>query len=417
MKLIKTTLKNGLRVVKVPMQGTETVTAIVLVGTGSKHEKKETSGLSHFLEHMMFKGTKKRPSTKILTEILDRVGGVYNAFTGEEYTGYWIKVDSSHSDLALDVLSDMLLNSKIPSGEIEREKGVILEEIKMYQDRPMDYVGELWEKLLYGNQPAGWPIIGNKKTVTSFKRKDFVKYFGDQYKAENMVVVLAGNVGKLNVEKYFGSVKSGEFGGKPEVKVNQKKPGVLVYKKAVDQTHLIVGFRAYNLFHKDRYALTLLASILGGMMSSRIWLSVRERQGLAYSVRTMADMSTDCGSLLTQAGVGHSKVEQAVSAIMKEYKKIRDKKVSKSELDKAKENLRGKLLIGMEASDAVATSFAMQEVLTGKLVTPKQIINRVNKVTPSDIQRVARDVFKEDGLNLCMITNEERGNLDKLLKV
>ena len=232
-----------------------------------------------------------------------------------------------------------------------------------------------------------------------------------------MVVVLAGNIGALNVEKYFGGVKSGESGGKPEVKINQKKPAVLVYKKAVDQTHLVVGFRAYNLFHKDRYALVLLASILGGMMSSRIWLSVRERQGLAYSVRTMADMSTDCGSLLTQAGVGHAKVEQAIGAIMKEYKLIRDKKVSKSELDKVKENLKGKLLIGMEASDAVATSFAMQEVLVGKTVTPKQIINRVNKVTPDDIQRVARDIFKESGLNLCMITNKERKNIDKLLVV
>lgn len=396
MKIIKSKLENGIRLVEAPMPGTETVTVLVLVRTGARNEAKDIAGISHFLEHLMFKGTKKRPNTKIISEELDRVGGVFNAFTGEEFTGYWAKVGKNHIDLVLDILSDMLENSLLKPSEIERERGVILEEIKMYKDMPMQYISRLFEKLLYGGQP----VIGNQKTVKSFKRQDFINYFDKQYKTQDIVICIAGNFGRIGRLPF--RFKAGKAQGKLEIREVQAKPKILLHKKQTDQTHLCLGVRAYGLFHPDRYALALIASILGGMMSSRMFISIRERQGLAYYIKTTIEQYTDCGYLVTQAGVDHNKIEQTISAIMKEYKKAG--RVSKLELDKAKENIKGKLLMGLESSDAVASFIAGQELLTGKILTPQQISARIDKVSPQDIKRVAEDIFQEDKLNLCLIT-------------
>lgn len=403
MRIIKSKLKNGARLIKIPMPSTETVTVLVLVGTGSKYESKEQAGISHFLEHLMFKGTKKRPTTLAISEELDKVGGVFNAFTGDEYTGYWAKMDKSHLVLALDIISDILQNSLFKSSEIERERGVILEEIKMYKDIPMQYVGQLFEKLLYGNQPAGRSIIGFAKNIRNFKRKDFIDYYNSQYKTDNIVICIAGNIEKLKDIKF--DFKSGKPKSKLAVREIQIKPNVFVHKKQTDQTHLCLGVRAYDMKHKDSYALSLLATILGGMMSSRMWISIREREGLAYYIKTSYERSTDTGYLVTQAGVDHNKIKKAVSAILNEYKKA--DKVSEKELNKAKENIKGKLLMGLESSDAVASFIANQELLTLKTLTPEQIIDKINKVTIYDIKRVAKDIFQNRNLNLCLITPKQ----------
>jgi len=414
MQINKSILENQLRLLTIPLAGTETVTVLVLVGTGSKHELEEQAGISHFLEHLMFKGTKKRPSTKIISEELDSVGGMFNAFTGNEATGYWVKSEKAHLNLALDVISDMLSSSKLENLEIDRERGVILEEIKMYQDIPQEYVGELFEKLLYENQPAGRPVIGYPKNIKSFTRKNFVDYLASQYKSSNIIIAIAGNFASadLNINKFFGSFKPGIIKDKPGVTENQDRPQEMVFLKKTDQTHLCLGFRAKNARHKDRYALMVLANVLGGMMSSRIWLSVRERQGLAYYVKTHYEKNSDTGYIVTQAGVAHNKIKPALNAILKEYANAH--KISLPELTKAKENLKGKLLINLEASEEVANFAAGQELLRQKILTPSQIIAKINKISSSDIERVAQETFQNKNLNLCLITPKKSSYLSPL---
>jgi len=418
----KSILKNGLRIITVPMKGTRAVTVLVLVGTGSKYEKKETNGLSHFLEHLFFKGTKKRPNTLALIEPLDRVGGTYNAFTGKEYTGFWAKVDFKHLDLVLDWVSDICLNSKLEEKEIKRERGVILQEIKMYLDTPTSYIKDLWEKLLYGNQPAGWLIIGEKENINSFGRKHLLDYRKNHYSAQNTVICVAGNIKSKKIEskikKYFKKIRKRIPAQKLKVIEKQKTPQALIYFKKTDQTHLCLGNRAYDLFHPLRYAQALLATILGGYMSSRLWISIRERKGLAYYIKTTSQNTTDTGYLVTQAGVDHQKVRAVINLILKEYKKIKNKKIKKSELQKAKDNLKGALALSLESSDTQTAFYAGQELLTRKILTPKEQFSKIDKVTTADILKVAKDIFQPQKLNLTLIgpfQNKEK--FKKLLKL
>ena len=416
----KTTLKNGLRIITVPSKNTKTAAVLVLVGAGSKYETKNINGISHFLEHMFFKGTKKYPSTLKLIEPLDKVGGHYNAFTSDEYTGYWAKVDASHFDLALNWVSDIYLNSKIEQKEINRERGTILQELNMKLDTPMNYIGDLWMNLLYGDQPAGWRVIGEEKTIKSVKRTQFIQYLEDHYSSRNTIIAVAGNINSDKVvgkiAKCFNSINNRVVTDKLPVIEKQNKPQALIYHKKTDQTHLHLGVRGYNVFHPDKYALSLLSVILGGNMSSRLWISVRERQGLAYYIGTGVDSSTDVGFLATRAGVDNQKVERAIKTILDEYKKIASIKISQAELRKAKDYIRGSSLISMEASDEKASFAAFQELLTGKILTLEQKLAKIEAVTVNDIQRVAQDIFRPEKLNLALIGPfKDKAKFDKLL--
>jgi len=418
----KTTLKNGLRIITVPARDTKTAAVLVLIKTGSKYETKEINGISHFLEHMLFKGTKKHPTTMKIIEPLDQIGGHYNAFTGQEYTGYWAKVDAGHLDLALDWVSDIYLNSKIEEKEINREKGTILQEINMILDNPVRHIEDLWIELLYGDQPAGWDVIGSVGTVKNMEKSQFVDYFKNHYSAKNTVVAVAGNINQERtidkIKKYFETINSRSVKGKLKVKEKQSKPECLINYKKTDQSHLILGVRAYNMFHPDRYALSLLGDILGGYMSSRLFISVRERQGLAYYISAGADMDTDIGVLAANAGVDNQKVDRAIKTILKEFKKISDKKVSQKELQKAKDHIKGSALIGMESSDAQASFYATQELLTNEILTLEEKLGKINKVTVDDIQRVAKDIFKPEKLNLALIGPfKDKNKFNKLLKI
>jgi len=420
----KTTLKNGLRILTMPQKNTEAVTALILVGTGSKYEKKETSGISHFLEHLLFKGTEKRPSQMAISEPLDRVGGVYNAFTGEEYTGFYAKVKSENFELALDVLSDIFLNSKIDQKEMEKEKGVIIEEINMHQDHPMSYVQILWSRLLYGDQPAGWDIAGTKETVSKITREDILRYMKSQYVAPNTLVCIAGKTPHSQkktiklAEGFFNKISGEGFLKKPAVLEKQNEPDCLLQRKETDQTHLCFGARGYHLFHKDKYAQEILAVILGGMMSSRLFAKIREELGLAYYISTGSSSCTDTGYLMTQAGVDNSKVEKAVSAIAQEYKRITEEKVPKEELEKAKENIKGKMALLLETSDAWASFYGLQEILENKILTSKEIFKQIDAVSENDILRVARDIFKPKNLNLALIGPfSDKAKFQKLLTI
>jgi len=418
----KTTLKNGLRIITVPAKNTKTAAVLVLVGTGSKYETKNINGLSHFLEHMLFKGTKKRPNTIRIVEPLDRIGGHYSAFTSQEYTGYWAKVDASHLDLALDWVSDIYINSLFNVKEIDRERGTILQEINMILDTPMHHVVYFWLKLLYGDQPAGWDIAGTENTVKSIQRNDFINYLKNHYSSKNTVIAVAGNINEKEtinkIKKYFQKINECKIKNKLSVKEKQNKPEVLIHYKETDQTHLILGARAYNMFHPDRYVLSILGDILGGYMSSRLFISIRERQGLAYYIKAGADMDTDVGYLAASSGVDNQKVDKAIKTILQEFKKITKQKVGSKELKKAKDHIKGSALIGMESSDARASFYASQELLTGKILTLEEKFSKIDKVTVNDIQRVAKDIFRPEKLNLALIGPfKDKNRFNKLLKI
>ncbi len=403
----KTTFKNGLRIITVPMKGTNTAAVLVVVGAGSRYETKKINGISHFLEHMHFKGTKKRPTAKAIAEELDAVGGEFNAATGAEETYFYAKVGAKHLDLALDVISDIFLNSTFKEKEINRERGVIIEEINMIKDTPMQYIGELFEKLLYGKETVGWNILGEKKNILKINREDFLNYINDHYVAKNTVVCVAGKMDEdqtiKKIKKYFTDIREKEPKKRKKIKENQKRPESLIQFKKTDQTHFCLGVRAYNLFQPEKYALNLLSVILGGNMSSRLFIKVREREGLAYYVRTNAETYTDTGYLVTQAGVDNKKVEKAIHIVLSEYKDIREKGVSEKELKKAKEYIKGKMLLEMESSDATAAFFANQEILTNKILTLKENFAKIDKVTVKDIQKVAQEIFVQQKLNLALI--------------
>ncbi|MEK9134752.1 MAG: pitrilysin family protein [Patescibacteria group bacterium] len=405
----KTTLKNGLRIITVPQDNTETVTVLVLVGTGSKYETKDISGISHFLEHLFFKGTKEKPTALAVIEPLDKVGGVYNAFTSQECTGFYAKVEASHFELALEWVSDILLNSTFPAKEIEKEKGVIIEEINMYYDDPRRYVQTLWTKLLYGDQPAGWDVAGTKETVSKINRQNLVDYVNNHYTSSSVIVCIAGKIneseGLAKVEKYFSKIKIKQTEEKLKVIEKQDKPGCLIHYKKTDQTHFCLGARGYNIFHPQKYAQELLATILGagGMMSNRLFTEVREKLGLAYYISTETDTSTDTGFLVTNAGVDNTRVKKSIQTILKEYKKISQIKVSAQELKKAKDNIKGKTAIYLEPSDSQASFFGFQELLEKKILTPNDFFREIDKVSQSDILKVAKDIFQPGKLNLALI--------------
>jgi predicted Zn-dependent peptidase len=414
----KTKLKNGLRLITVPIENANSVTVLILVGTGSKYETKNINGISHFLEHMFFKGTKKRPNTLKISETLDMVGGEYNAFTSKEVTGYWAKVDKKHADVALDWITDIFLNSKFDEKEMEREKGVIIEEVNMYLDTPTAYVGELWEKLLYGDQPAGWRVIGEKENILSFNREKVVSYFKDHYSPANTVFCVAGAINQKDIEEkinnYFKAAESTGLKNKVKVKEVQSEPQVLVHYKKTDQTHFCLGVRAYDLFDKRKYSLALLSVILGGNMSSRLFIKVRERNGLAYSIHTSTDNATDTGYLVTQAGIDHKNLEKSIKLILQEYKTIKDKKITAKELQKAKDYLKGVMSLSLDASDSQASFYGLQELLEQNILTPEDKFKKIDEVSIEDIKAVTEDIFLPEKLNLAVIGPIEEKDSDKI---
>ncbi len=424
MSVKKTTLKNGLRVLAIPMKNAKSVTVLILVGTGSKYETKDINGMSHFLEHMFFKGTKKRPTTLKISETLDMIGGQYNAFTSKEVTGFWAKVDKKHVDIALDWIADMFLKSKFEAAEIEKEKGVVIEELNMYLDMPSSYVSELFEDLLYKDQPAGWRIVGEKETILAFTREKMVEYYKHHYASENTVVCVAGDISAKQIEKkingYFAGVKKAKAPQKEITKESQAKPEVLVHYKKTDQTHFCLGVRAYDMYDNRKYALTLLSIILGGNMSSRLFISVRERHGLGYYIHTSVDATTDTGYLVTQSGIKNGNLQKAIELVLQEYKDLKNKKITPRELKKAKDYIRGSMSLSLDGTDSQASFFATQEVMEGKTQSPEEKLKMMDKVTVADINNVAQDIFQPQKLNLSVIgpiEEKEKAELEALLKL
>ncbi|MCL4339200.1 insulinase family protein [Patescibacteria group bacterium] len=421
------TLPNGLRVVTIPMPSVKSATVMLMVGAGSRYEEKDINGISHFLEHMAFKGTQRRPTALAISSLIDGIGGEFNAFTSKDHTGYFVKAAAKHLPLLVDVLSDMLLHSKFDPAEIEKERGVIIEEINMYEDTPMRKVGDLYENLLYGDTKLGRDIAGRKEVIKAVKREDFRSYVDRFYGPANTIVTIAGAVDTNGntTESVLKAVNQylGDWKPKPVVQPDvmqdfQEKPRLLLHFKDTQQAHLCLGVRSYNLAHVNRYKIEVLSAILGGGMSSRLFIQVREKRGLAYYVRSSSEEYIDVGNFVTQAGVDVARIDDAIKVMLEEFVKITKEKVTREEIVKAKEYIKGRFTLELEDSKSVAALFATTEVLENTVRTPEEIMKHIDEVTIEDVQEVAKDIFKENSLNLAIIgPYKEEERFTKLLKL
>lgn len=414
------TLKNGLTLITIPIPSLESVTTLVAVGAGSRYESKNINGISHFLEHMFFKGSKKYPTAEIISTMVDSIGAINNAATSKEWTYYWIKSSSQHIELATDLISSMLKDSLLQSEEVEREKGVIIEELRMYRDNPTRYIWDLYENLQFGDQPLGWDIGGDEKTINSLKREDFVKYVDSLYAPTNCVLVYAGklpeNIEEL-AEKYFKDLpQRAEHKPAGYKKVLQEKPRSNVYFKNTDQANLILGVEAFDRDDDRRYPAKVLATILGEGMSSRLFMQVRERRGLAYHVSSDSDSYIDTGMFINYAGLKLEKVYEGLKVIIDELHKISDKKVAGDELKKAKEMIRGRLALRSESTNFLAEYFGVNFVLDRKIESFEEYLKGIDSVTEDDVLAVAKHLFNKNKFNLQVIAPiKDTAEFDKIL--
>jgi predicted Zn-dependent peptidase len=390
------TLPSGLRLLTAPMGHAQSVSCFIMLAAGSRYETPDTSGIAHFSEHMFFKGTENRPTARDIGNEIDGIGGEFNAFTGKEYTGYYVRCAGEHRSIALDVLVDMLRHSKFDSEEIDREKGVIVEEMNMYFDTPRDYISGVYDALLYGDHPLGWDIIGRKETVRAATQDTFLGYVDRWYKPERMVVGVAGKIG--------GDLEPAETGAPAPAALSANgTPRVKIHTKASDQAHVCVGVPSYPLVHPDRYALQILSTVLGTGMSSRLFTEVRERRGLAYYIYAINHSYTDVGSLFSQAGVDIERVDEAITTIVAELRKIADEPVPADELEKARNVAKGRFVLQTESPHGLVMFGLRREVLEGEATEPEEILAGLDAVTAEDVQRVAQDVIGGHGLNLALI--------------
>ncbi|MEK7086720.1 MAG: pitrilysin family protein, partial [Patescibacteria group bacterium] len=393
----------------------------VLVEAGSKYETKDINGLSHFLEHMCFKGTTKRPKPIDIAGELDGLGAEYNAFTSQEFTSYFAKAKNEAFPKILEIIADLYLNPTFEAAEIEKEKGVIVEEINMYEDLPMRRVQEYLMELVYGDQPAGWGVAGDKEVIKKLKRDDFINYRSKHYLAQSTILVVAGgfNQDKVleQINSHFSGLQKNIKGLKPKVIETQEKPKELVKFKESDQTHLVMGFRAFDIFDERKYALQVLTDILGGGMSSRLFQKVREELGAAYYVNASADLYSDHGLILMSAGVDHKQVETVIKSSLEEFARFKNEKVGAEELQRAKDHLIGRLFLSIETSDEIGYFYGGQEVMGLALETPQAAAEKINAVKAEEIQAVALSLFKNESLNLAIIGPFKDKKFSDILKV
>lgn len=423
----KSKLANGLAVLTARKKSASSATVLLMVGVGSRYEKKDKRGLSHFLEHMAFKGTKKYPTTLKISEIVEGAGGIFNAYTSRDHTVYWMKASAKHILTLFDILSDMVLNSLYKQLEIDREKGVITEEINMYEDTPMQKIEIIYEELLYGkDKPLGASIIGTKETVRSLQREDFLAYINTYYKPANTVLAAAGGVEHKKImalaEKYFAKWQNAKTPGYKKAIIAQKQPQVCVVKKTTEQAHLCFGTHALSLKDKRKYVLSVLSAILGNGMSSRLFIDVRERKGLCYYIRSSANKYQDAGNFVTQSGVDPKKLKEAVKAVYHQYLKIAKsgvKGISDKEFARAKEFIKGYFVLSLEDSRAVADFFAGSYLLEGEIRTPQDVLKKIDQVKKEEVVLLAEELFQPEKMNLAVIGPFEKGideELKKMLK-
>lgn len=418
----KVTLENGLRVILVPQAASLTTTMLVLVEAGSKYETKEINGLSHFLEHMYFKGTEKRPRPIDVAITLDRIGGASNAFTTHEATGYHTKAARTHLSTLLDIVSDIYLHSTLDAREIEKERSVIIEENNYRDELLPSKAAELFMELLYGDQPAGWGVGGKKEVIQRLSRDQFIAYRAAHYVPQATIVVVAGSFDESyvlqEVTKIFSVLPPGEKASKLPTQEHQEKPEVLIKHKTTDQTHLVMGVRAFTISDERRYALQVLAEVLGGGMSSRLFQRVREEMGAAYYVSAGVALFSDHGYCAVSVGAEHAKLDAVITAILEEFKKLTTTLVPPDELQKSKDHLTGGLVLHLETSEDLANFYGEQEVFSRALLSPEDMNAKIQAVTAEDVMAVAKDIFINEKLNLVVVGPfEDKARFEKLLKI
>lgn len=420
MKLFQKTTNSGLRLQAISMPGTNVVTTLVLAGAGSRYETKADTGLSHFLEHMFFKGGKKYKTPKEVSEAVDSFGGEFNAFTGKEYAGYFIKSGKENLATSLDVLADMLIDATFPAAEIEKERGVILEEMAMYQDAPMYQISWDFERLTFGDQPLGWDQIGTAEVIKQVSRQQFMDYKESQYVAENMVIVCAGAVDASTLEQMEKAFPvSDQPRGIPPTGFdsNFATDRVKIRPKKTEQYHLSFGVRTPAETDPRFPALKVLGTALGGNMSSRMFQRVRETQGLCYSIRTHVDEYSDTGLMTTRAGVKVTQVLDAVKAIRHEYDLAAQNGIAQAECDKAINYLVGKTDLSTEDTEDVAHEYAKNQLLYGKVEDYEQWKQKLRAVKLEDVNALAKELLQPQNFRFAGIGPEiEEGTILELLK-
>ncbi len=402
-------LKNGMTALLVPHEAAESMTALVLTRVGSRYETKEINGASHFIEHLMFKGTTKRPTTEHISRELDRYGAEYNAYTGKDITGYYVKMDAKHTELAVDMLHDMIFHSRYDQAEIDRERGVIIEEINMYEDNPRMHIEDLLEAELFPNSTLGWNIAGPREVIRKVTRDQLIAYRDAYYIPSRMVVVLAGKLPKdalAQLQKTFGAVKRPTGKDKPFKKFVPPKKLARTHAcqhKETEQVQFGMAFHGLKLGHTNGAAASLLANILGGTMSSRLFIQIRERRGLCYSINASHQPLEDIGVFAIMAGLEKKRLGEAITAIIAELKLVAAKGVTPEELRRAKDNIRGRTTLGFEDSATQAEWYGKQWLFQGKLETPEERMRRFDKVSPADVMRVAKAIFKPTAMASAVI--------------
>ena len=406
----KRILKNGVRTVLVPLPSTKAATVLVLFRVGSRYETPNTNGIAHFVEHMMFKGTKKRPTTLDISQALDRYGAEYNAFTSKDYTGYYIKIDRDKLGEAMDILFDMLLHSKLDPKEVDKERKVIFEEIKMHDENPLMHVDDMFESVLFNGSPLGWDIAGTKESMSKVSQKNIADFVHNYYRPSRTLVVVCGNVDEHifkdveNATRELKEPKNKEHVWSPhKFSVRKESARLRVEFKELEQTQLMLGFPAYKYGDPKLRALSIMHTILGGTMSSRLFVSVREKRGLAYTVRTDVGNYEDTGVFSVHAGLDAARVPEAIKVIRQELAKMAKTGVTAKELADAKSAIKGRIVLSLEESNDLAGWFAKQELFMGKMETPEERFKQLEKVTREDVLRVAREIIQPSKMAAAVI--------------
>jgi predicted Zn-dependent peptidase len=390
-------LAGGARLITAPMPFRASTSVVLMFGVGSRFEEERLGGASHFIEHLLFKGTSKRPSSKAIAEAIEGVGGMINASTDKEVTAYWCRVPGERLELAIDVLFDIVANSVLKPADIDRERLVILEELKMYQDQPQDFVHSLFDQVMWPNHPLGRDIVGSVESLNGMTRDDLVGYLSGHYQPRNLVAALAGsledNVARELMESRLTPPNGDTHNDFTPAPPPLTAPKVLLHSKPTEQAHIVLGTRAISYLDPDRYILDLINAILGQGMSSRLFLEIREKRGLAYDVHAFASLHRDAGYFAVYMGVDAKKAEEALDAAIKELRKMVDEEVGEAELTKVKEFKKGNLRLSLESTSSMANWLGQNQLLMGRIKTVEEVIGIIDAITPADIKRVAAEVL------------------------
>jgi predicted Zn-dependent peptidase len=412
----KAVLDNGLRVITSTMPHSRSVCLAILVGAGSCYESEEEAGISHFAEHLFFKGTQRRPTSKEITQDIEGVGGIINAGTDKELTIFWCKVAKPHFPIALDVLSDLLLNSIFDSKEIEQERRIISEEINMNLDLPQQRISMLIDELLWPEQPLGREVIGYKETVSSLTREQLLNYVARRYMPNNTVLSIAGNIqheeAMAQIEPLFNKWAAGELITGYITDDKQTEARLRIEPKDIEQAHLCLAVHGFSRSHPQRFTIDLFNTVLGGGMSSRLFTEIREHRGLAYDIHSYTEHFLNSGSFAIYAGVDPEKIETAVAAILEETSQIKQG-ITATELTRAKELSKGRLYLRFEDSQNVALWYGGQEILTQQILAIDDVISIVDAITIDELKEVAKEILTESRLNLAVIGPIKKDNLIK----